>query len=278
MTFGPSSSLERIGVDWIQGTAVDEVVIPDGVRELCDGCFKGCSSLRRVAFGPLSSLERVGPLCFYQCSLFEFEVPVSVRAIGGGAFGECRLKRGIFCRDGCCFRACDGLVLSSDGKRCCCSYGFLSSVRIPDSVSELCDGCFKGCRSLRRVTFGPSSSLERIGVEAFGVVSGGGKPTPCGLVEINIPDGVRELCDGCFKGCRSLRCVTFGPSSSLERIGFSCFEQTAVDVRPVEPKNAACQMHKGSGAKGKRSGGKGKGSQGKGKGPQGKGRGPQSRR
>ena len=39
--------------------------------------------------------------------------------------------------------------------------------------------------------------------------------TPFGLVEISIPDSVRELCDGCFKGCSSLRRVTFGPSSSL---------------------------------------------------------------
>ena len=60
MRFGPSSSLERIGVDWIEGTGVEEVSVPDGVRELCDGCFNGCSSLRRVTFGPSSSLRRIG--------------------------------------------------------------------------------------------------------------------------------------------------------------------------------------------------------------------------
>ena len=99
----------------------------------------------------------------------------------------------------------------------------LEEIRIPDSVRELCDGCFKGCSRLRRVTFGPSSSLERIGVEAFGAVQAGGQSTPCGLEEISIPNGVRELCDDCFKRCKSLRRVTFGPSSSLERIGADCF-------------------------------------------------------
>ena len=54
--------------------------------------------------------------------------------------------------------------------------------------------------------------------------------TPCRLVEIRIPDSVRELCAGCFKGCSSLRRATFGPSSSLERIGVSCFEGTGVHV------------------------------------------------
>ena len=60
MTFGPSSSLERIGVSCFEGAGVEDVSVPDGVRELCDGCFKWCLSLRRVAFGPSSSLERIG--------------------------------------------------------------------------------------------------------------------------------------------------------------------------------------------------------------------------
>ena len=41
--------------------------------------------------------------------------------------------------------------------------------------------------------------------------------------ELCIPDSVRELCDRCFKGCRSLLAVTLGSSSHLERIGVKCF-------------------------------------------------------
>ena len=134
-----------------------------------------------------------------------------MRAIGGGAFSECALTEGILCRDGCCFRVIDGLVLSSDCTSCFCSYGVLSSVFVPDSVRDLCDGCFKWCRSLRRVTFGPCSSLERIGVSCFAL---------SGVEEFVVPNGVRELCEGCFKGCSSLHRVLFGSFSSLERIGF----------------------------------------------------------
>ena len=118
------------------------------------------------------------------------------------------------CRDGCRIRALDGLVLSHDCEICYCSYGVLSSVCIPDSVRELCDSCFESCKSLRRVNFGSSSSLERIGVSCF---------QWSGVEEVSIPDSVRELCDSCFKGCKSLRRVNFGPSSSLERIGSDCF-------------------------------------------------------
>ena len=42
-------------------------------------------------------------------------------------------------------------------------------------------GCCKGCKSLRRVTFGPSSSLERIGARCFYRYD---------LVELEIPDSV----------------------------------------------------------------------------------------
>ena len=95
------------------------------------------------------------------------EVSSTVGAISGGAFGQCRFSGGFICRDGCRFRVLDGLVLSHDCEVCYCSYGVLSSVCIPDGVRELCNGCFEGCESLRRVTFGSSSSLERIGFRAF---------------------------------------------------------------------------------------------------------------
>ena len=40
---------------------------------------------------------------------------------------------------------------------------------------------------------------------------------------MSIPDGVRELCDSYFKGCKKFLRVTFGSSSSLEWIGALCF-------------------------------------------------------
>ena len=59
--------------------------------------------------------------------------------------------------------------------------------------------------------------------------------------------------------------MTFGRSSSLERIGFSCFEQTAVEVTLHQ--NAAAPTAKGAGGRGKGGGGKEKCSRRKGRGP-----------
>ena len=128
-----------------QGSDVEEV-------KLCDRCFQWCLSLYRVTFGSSSSLERIGTLCFSGSGLIGFGMPSTVRAIGGGAFSECSLSGGFIYRDGCRFRALDGLVLSHDCELCCGRYGVLSSVCIPDGVRELCEGCFQECRSLRRLS------------------------------------------------------------------------------------------------------------------------------
>ena len=217
--------VERSGVlcrdDWITFLGqIQEVSIPNNVSELCDGCFKGCSGLRRVTFGLSSSLARIGVACFERTGVEEVSVPDGVRELCDSCFKGCKsLRRVIFSRSSSLERlgveAFGDLWERYNWIRC-----GLVEITIPDSVRELCDGCFKGCSSLRRVTFGPSSSLEWIGVSRFELSR---------VEEFSVPDSVRELCDGCFKGCRSLSRVTFSHSSSLERIGVSCFEQTGVE-------------------------------------------------
>ena len=61
----------------------------------------------------------------------------------------------------------------------------IESLCIPDSVVELCDGCFWGCERLRYVTFGVSSKLECIGAGAFRETS---------IESLCIPESVFELC------------------------------------------------------------------------------------
>ena len=46
---------------------------------------------------------------------------------------------------------------------------------------------------------------------------------------ISIPSCVHEICDKCFCGSKSSRCVTFGVSSKLERIGAEAFRKTCVE-------------------------------------------------
>ena len=171
-----------------------------------------------------ASSGAAGGLCasrVLDCGTESVFVPADIRELCDGCFKEHWSLRRVTFRP--------SSLLERIGVSCFEGTG-VEEVSVPDGVRELCDGCFKGCKGLQRVTFGRSSLLERIGVEAFGIVRDRkAGDVQCDLGEINIPDGVRELCDGCFKGCKSLRRVTFGPSSSLERIGVSCFEQTGVE-------------------------------------------------
>ena len=77
------------------------------------------------------------------------------------------------------------------GKEC------LSSVVLPDSVTELAENAFAGCKKLRSLTLG--SGLRRIGAGAF---------RHCEmLTRLEIPEGVEELEDYTFFGCKSLDMV-----------------------------------------------------------------------
>ena len=49
------------------------------------------------------------------------------------------------------------------------------------------------------------------------------------LLELIIPDSVREVCDRCFFQCNNLRRVIFGCSSSCARIGFAAFKGAHID-------------------------------------------------
>ena len=63
-------------------------------------------------------------------------------------------------------------------------------VFIPESCEALADSCF-AMSWLSRVTFASGSALKRIGKEAFrGCME---------LKEIEVPAGVEELGEGCFK-------------------------------------------------------------------------------
>ena len=66
------------------------VCIPDSVLELYDGCFKGCSSLRRVEIGPSSSLERIGASCFRETGVEEVVILDGVCDLCSGCFRGCK--------------------------------------------------------------------------------------------------------------------------------------------------------------------------------------------
>ena len=68
----------------------------------------------------------------------------------------------------------------------------MSELNIPDSVVEVSNQCFYNCERLKRVTFGESSRLERIGTICFAL---------SGLDTFRMPVSVISVGGGAFNGC-----------------------------------------------------------------------------
>ena len=161
--------------------------------------------------GPCATSEclRVVDGC---CLPFSTEVAVTVPSYESLVV-EARFNPNCNFEDTALSGKCHVIFGASSRAECICARAFyrtsIESLSIPDSVVELGDGCFSGCRSLRRVLFGASSKLARICAEAFRETT---------IESLAIPDSVVELGERCFYGCKSLRSVTFGASSKLERV------------------------------------------------------------
>ena len=81
---------------------IEEISIPDSVRELGDKCFFWCEKLRRVSFGACSTLELIGVMAFSRTMIEEISIPDSVRELGDECFLKCKkLHRVMF---GACSR------------------------------------------------------------------------------------------------------------------------------------------------------------------------------
>ena len=98
-----------------------------------------------------------------------------------------------------------------------CFYGCtsLTSITIPNSVTELGYWCFDGCTSLTSVNIG--NSVTSLGEACFGGCTS--------LTSITIPNSVTELGNSCFYGCTSLASVNI--PSSVTSLGGRCFENCA---------------------------------------------------
>ena len=87
----------------------------------------------------------------------------------------------------------------------------LTSITIPNSVTEIGEKAFRGCSNLTSVTI--PDSVTEIGEGAFyGCTS---------LTFITIPDSVRKIGEDAFSGCENLTSITI--PGSVKKIGYRAF-------------------------------------------------------
>ena len=235
---------------YLKGQKVKNLVIPDGITNIGNYAFSGCTGITSVTIP--NSVSNISNYAFSGCTgLTSVTIPNSVTSIGNYTFRECSNLTSVSIPNGVtyigegAFYKCSGLI----------------SVTIPESVLGINRGTFNDCSSLTSITI--PECLTKIynyafegtawynnqpdGVLYIGKVLYGYKGNmPSGtqitikegtlgiadyafgnyfynsLYSITIPNSVISIGDEAFYNCRALTSITI-PESVLE-IGSAAFQ------------------------------------------------------
>ena len=222
-------------------TGTDEdVVIPSGVKVIWDGAFAGQTDIKSVVIP--EGVTEIGAGAFAFCkNLSNITIPNSVISIGDEAFSGTQwleIKRAENPMVLVNSILLDGTTMAGDviipsgvtviGPHAFYSYeedSKITSVTIPDSVTEICSGAFSGCNNIETLKI--PNSVVKIGESAFSNCSS--------LTTINLPDTLQNLSYGMFNSCSGLTEIEI--PDSVESIGGIAFENCSSLMKIKFPVN-----------------------------------------
>ena len=230
----PDGVIEIRAEGFMHCTKLNSVIIPGSVMKIGFSTFEGCTNLYDVTIP--SSVTHIGASAFKDSAEIVY-ISGSVEHIGSDAFsGVYNLISNnpltetygakflnAYCEDGLvysdtsktklleCPKSAIG-VLSNNGAKFIRGSFAVTSVVLPDSITEIGDRAFENCSELSSVTI--SGSVTSIGRHAF---EGCTK-----LTSVSLPDSVTRLGAAAFKGCSGLQSIRL--SNGLKIIGNSAFE------------------------------------------------------
>ena len=198
------SSVTSIGDYAFYGcSGLTELILPNSVTSIGDGAFLGCSGLTELTLP--NSLTEIGKYAFRGCSgLTELILPNSVTSIGESAFSGCSGLEKIAVESGnSCYDSRDNCNSIIDTETNTLIVGCKNSV-IPNSVTSIGDGAFRGCRGLTELIL--PNSVTSIGDFAF---------LGCrGLTELTLPNSVTSIGNYAFSDCSGLEKITVESGNS----------------------------------------------------------------
>ena len=255
-------------------TKIEQVTVPDTVKQIGAIAFQGCTALTEVKLG--SGVEFIGNNCFEGCTALEgIDIPVSCTYIDQKAFKDCtslysvsmpnlHMEHSVF--TGCTslgdfslpegmtdlppytFSGCTGLVsvnfpegLVTIGDNAFSGCTSLKAIELPNTVTAIYNEAFMGCSSL---TDAKLAKLDTLGSRAF---------ADCGFTDLTVPDSLVRIGENAFgktadgaeiKGF-TLHCTEYSAAKSYAEnngIAVKTEEASAVEEDESTEDTAAIQI------------------------------------
>ena len=215
---GTGSMPDYTGATAPWGTAMERVVIEEGVTSIGAEAFLHCRSLTGITIP--DSVTGIGALAFCECrALKSITIPDSVAVIGEAAFAKCsgltavNIPAGVTRIESQTFDGCESIIsvdipdsvtrISNDAFHGC---SILTGVAIPDSVTDA-EGAFGACSNLREICV--SDTHSTLAIKDGVLFSKDGSvlvqfPAGSTITAYTVPEGVTRIASGAFSGCKRL--------------------------------------------------------------------------
>ena len=174
--------------------------------------FDGCTALKSISFS--SNVTTIASSTFSGCTALEkISIPSNIKTIQGSAFSGCTKLKTVELSEG----------LTSIGSSAF-NGSAIESITIPSTVTDIDFGyAFNNCKNLKEIKIAGDNFKSENGMI---YTSDGKKIVYCPksyVGVVNVPEGVEEIADGTFDGCKDITQVNL--PKSLITIGGGAFSQ-----------------------------------------------------
>ncbi len=252
------NGIERIWDMAFKDAAIEQVRLPDSLKQISKGAFADCIQLKNVYFTKNSNLVYIGEGAFWGCTALEKFTsatatytkdsifPTKLEMIDANAFKGCSsllcviLPNSLRSMEHSVFSHCTGLEtvswqlskLDKIPQWTFFNCQNLKNIFLPNQIKYFGHNCFCNCYSLKKIYL--PSDLEMIGDKAF---------RGCTMLTgVTLPPTVSSIGENAFENCDKLRyCVVssedplfcirnkaFRGCVSLERVTFNNDDQAEI--------------------------------------------------